>query len=518
VKVQRERIVKATALIAALELLTAGAGLLKQMLVAAQFGTSETTDAYVVAMTVVALIQLWLTLPIRQVILPMFRYDLARDGEQHAWANISILLNNLGLIVIVIAAAGWLFAPPLVSLMTPGFEKGTNELAIELTRITMVSIVLISPSMVLEQILFSYERFFLPGITDLVNNLATMLMLLVLGSTYGIYGLATAVVVGAACEFASQLPILWEKRKLYRWRIDLRHPGMREVGRLSFPLLFANSSVEIARITDRIFASLLPGGSLSALSFGSRLISIFSDLLVGPLQKSTFPHFTRLSAEENFPALSRQLSLYFRMMLFLTLPIGIGMMVAAEPIVRVLYQRGAFDETSVRLTSQSLACYALGFPALALGRILTRTFVSLKDTWTPTKTSLMRIGLKILLSWALIHPFALMGLALAESFSQIIRTSLLFFLLPDQVKGQESRNTVKSLGEISVACMLMGVAVYLVKEKITGLFSVHVELATLVLCGVVSYSAFAFLRRAEEVQPLFRALTSLGAKYLPRRS
>jgi hypothetical protein len=86
------------------------------------------------------------------------------------------------------------------------------------------------------------------------------------------------------------------------------------------------------------------------------------------------------------------------------------------------------------------------------------------------------------------------------------------------VKGQESRNTIKSLGEISVACMLMGVAVYVVKEKITGLFSVHVELATLVLCGVVSYSAFAFLRRAEEVQPLFRALTSLGAKYLPRRS
>ncbi|MBI3796734.1 MAG: murein biosynthesis integral membrane protein MurJ [Deltaproteobacteria bacterium] len=517
-KTSREKIVRATVLIAILELLTAGAGLLKQMFIAAQFGTSETTDAYVAAMTVIALIQLWFSLPIRQVILPMFRYDLAQQGEREAWANISILVNNLTLALLLVAAAGWYFAPTLVSLMTPGFEQSTNELAVELIRIMLISIILISVSEVFEQILFSYERFLLPGSTDLVNNSTTVLTLLVLGSAYGIYGLAIAVIVGAACEFFSQLPILWEKRKLYRWKVDWRHPGMREVGRLSFPLLFANSSTEIARITDRIFASLLPAGSLSALSFGSRITGIFSDLLIDPLQKSTFPHFTKLSAEGNFSALSRQLSLYFRMMLFFTLPTAIGMMVTAEPIVRVLYQRGAFDETSVRLTSQSLACYALGFPAAALGRVLTRTFISLKDTWTPTKTSLLRVGLKIFLSWVLIHPFAHMGLALAESLSQIVRTAFLFFLLPDQVKGQESWNTIKSLGKILVTGLLMGVAVYFVKERITGLLSVYMELAALVLCGVVIYAVLAFVRKGEEMQPLIKALASLKVKYFPQKS
>jgi putative peptidoglycan lipid II flippase len=448
----------------------------------------------------------------------MFRYDLARHGEESAWANVSILFNNLVFLLIFIALAAWLLAPALVSLMSPGFEEETNALATALTRITIISIVLIPPSMILEQILFSYERFFLPGITDLVNNLVTVFALLVLGTTYGIYGLATAIVLGAACEFASQLPILWEKWKFYRCKIDLRHPEMREVGRLSLPLLFANSSVEVARITDRIFASLLPAGSLSALAFASRQTTVFLDLFVTPIGKSTFPHFTKLIAEENFQVLSRQISHYFRVLLFLTVPIAVGTMIVAEPIVRILYQRGAFDETSVRITSQSLACYAIGFPALALGRVLTRTFVSLKDTWTPTKQSIIRIGIKVILSWVLVQHFAHVGLALAESASQIIRTLLMFFLLPDQVKGQEEWHTIKSFGQTLAACVLMGVVVYLVKEQISGFFSVPVELVALVLLGIASYGTIAFLRKGEELQSVLKAFTVLSVKALPRKS
>src|SRR5262249_54986923 len=234
--------------------------------------------------------------------------------------------------------------------------------------------------------------------------------------------------------------------------------------------------------------------------------------------KSTFPHFTKLIAEENFQVLSRQISHYFRLLLFLTVPIAVGTMIVAEPIVRILYQRGAFDETSVRITSQSLACYAIGFPALALGRVLTRTFVSLKDTWTPTKQSIIRIGVKVILSWVLVQHFAHVGLALAESASQIIRTLLMFFLLPDQVKGQEEWNTIKSFGQTSAACVLMGVVVYLVKEQITGLFSVPVELGALVLLGIASYGALALFRQGEEMQSLLKAFTALGTKALPRKS
>jgi putative peptidoglycan lipid II flippase len=517
-KAHREKLAQATVLLMILEFLTAVAGLGRQMVVAAKFGTSETTDAYVVAMTVLGLIQLWLLLPIRQVILPMFRYDLTRQGEKDAWGNASILINNLAVVLLLVTLVAWFLTPGLVSLLTPGFDASTNELAATLTRIALFSMVFVVPSTILEQILFSYERFFLPGITDLVNNVVTLIALFILGSAYGIYGLAAAVVCGGLCEFISQTPILWEKRKLYQRKIDLHHPGMHELGRLSFPLLFANSGVELARITDRIFASLLPAGSLSALSFAGRPTSILLDMFVSPLQKSIFPHFTRLSAEGDFQALSRQHSRYMGLLFFLTMPVAVGILVTAEPIVRMLYQRGAFDETSVRLTSQSLACYALGFPALALSRALIRTFVSLKDTWAPTKTSLWRIGVKILLSWLLVYRFAHIGLALAEALSQIFRTVYLFILLPKEVKGQEEWTTVKSFAQTTATCVLMGASVYFVREEISGFWSTPVELSTLVLIGVISYAALSFVRKGEELQSLLATLSSLGAKYLPRRS
>src|SRR6185369_3733984 len=180
-KAHREKIVKATVLLMFLEALTAVAGFGRQMVVAAQFGTSEATDAYVVSMTVLGLIQLWLLLPARQVILPMFRYDLVRHGEQAAWASVSILVNNLTIILLLVTVAAWFLAPTLVSLMTPGFAESTSELSATLTRITLISIVFIVVSTVLEQILFAYERFFLPGITDLVNNVVTLLAILALG-------------------------------------------------------------------------------------------------------------------------------------------------------------------------------------------------------------------------------------------------------------------------------------------------------------------------------------------------
>jgi putative peptidoglycan lipid II flippase len=517
-KAHRQKLAQATVLLMGLELLTAVAGLGRQMVVAAKFGTSETTDAYVVSMTVLGLIQLWLLLPIRQVILPMFRYDLAKQGEKEAWGNASVLINNLAIILLLVTLAAWVLTPGLVSLITPGFAAETNELAATLTRITLISMVFVVLATVLEQILFSYERFFLPGITDLVNNLVTLSALLILGGTYGIYGLAAAVVCGGICEFVSQTPILWEKRKLYKWKIEPRHSGMRELGRLSFPLLFANSGMELARITDRIFASLLPAGSLSALSFAGRPTAILLDMFVSPLQKSIFPHFTKLSAEGDFQALSRQHSRYMGLLFFLTLPIAVGIVVTADPLVRMLYQRGAFDETSVRLTSQSLACYAIGFPALALSRALIRTFVSLKDTWAPTKTSLWRIGVKILLSWLLVYRFAHVGLALAEALSQIFRTVYLFILLPKEVKGQEEWATLKSFAQTAATCVLMGVGVYLVREEINGFWSTPIELGTLVLIGIVSYVVLSFLRKGEELQSLLTTLSSLGAKYLPRRS
>lgn len=468
-------------------------------------------DAYLIAMTVVGLIQLWFAIPVKQMLVPIFRYDLTEHGERRAWANASVLFNNFVIVLIGAAVLGGFLAPYLVALIAPGFEEDMQALASMLTRITIGSLVFWVLGKMLTQFFFSHGKFFLPGMMDLVDNLIVMGAFLILSSMYGIYGLAIAVVLGAACGFLTQLPILWEKRKLYSGQVDFQHAGTREMGRLSLPLFIANGSGEISRITNRIFASLLPAGSLSALSFASHFIEAPLKLILKPLQQSTFPHFSQLGAEKDFSTLSSQHARYIRAVFFLTLPLAIGIMVTAEPLVRIIYQRGAFDETSVRLTSQALMFYALGLPALAMSKILNRTFYSLKDSWTPAKATLVSTCVRISLSWILLQPLAHMGLALADSIAVTMRVVFLFAVMPAALKGEEVWNTLQSFARTLMICVLMGGMLFATRGNLAGV-SIPLELLSLVLLGAVSYTVLTFVFHKEEVQTLLKVFTAFRKK------
>jgi putative peptidoglycan lipid II flippase len=401
-------------------------------------------------------------------------------------------------------------------MVAPGLEDSTQTLTTSLTRIAMGSVVFMGVERILSQMLFSYERFWLPGIAGSVENLVEVVVFLILAGTYGIYGMAIAVVLGTVSRFLLQLPILWEKRKFYSLRVNLRHPGMIELEKLSFPLLIASSGDQLARVTDRFFASLLAAGSLSALNFAHGLISALNSLLISSFQQSTFPHFSRLSAEHKFDTLSPQLFHYLRVVFFFTAPMVFGIIIIAEPIIRLLYQRGAFDETSVHLTSQALIVYAIGFPATSMARILNRTFFGLKNTTTPSKLAVYRIVIKIILCGLLIRPLGYLSIALAESISQIIRVFLLFFLLPKELKGHEIRKSVISFGQTLAASILMGTLVYLVQEKVEGIFNLPITVAGLVLLGAASYGMITLLTRQKELQSLLDTAKILTANIFMR--
>ena len=513
-KSARGRIVKAAGLLLALRVVEKTTGLLKQIWIAAAFGTSAVMDGYVAATSIIGLILSWVGLPVQQTLIPLFRHDLAQRGERAAWANISVLFNTLLMVLAVIVVLGEVFAPELVGLLAPGFDEQTKSLASSLVRITAISVVFVGMGKVLAQLSFSYEKFFRPGIVGSVNNLVVLALLFGVGANYGIHGLAVATVIGAACEFVLLLPILWQKRKFYSYNVNLRNREVAEMGKLSVPLLLSTGGFELSRITDRIFASLLPAGRLSALAFAHRPITILLEFLIQPLQQASFPHFTKLCARRDFRTLSPQLFRYLRVVFFITLPVAIGIMLTAGPIVQLVYQRGAFDETAVSLTSQALFFYAVGFPAYAMARIFRGVFFGMKDAWTPTKISLGCIGIKIFLAWILVEPLAHRGIALADSVSQIINVLILFYFLPEEIRGQEGWRTVTAFAQTIAACLVIGAVVYFTKESIYGLFGPLIAIVSLILLGGAVYAAIALLLRMEASQSVLKALTELGGKYL----
>jgi putative peptidoglycan lipid II flippase len=510
-------ILRAATLLLVLEAVAQAASLGKQVLIAAGFGTTPAMDGYLVAFSIAALIRAFVQLPIKQTVIPMFRHDLAQRGEPAAWANLSVVLNNLGLILLGLAALVALVAPVLVDLVAPGLDDASEGLSSWLVRILVLGLIFAGLQGMLAQIFFSYRRFLLPGVAGAVDSLVVIGVLLLLAGRLGITGLAVAVVAGSAAQFLLLVPILWQKRRLYTPRVSLRHPQMMEMGRLSLPLLLSSGGAELARVTDRFFASLLAAGSLSALSFAFRLAAAANNLFIDSLQQATFPHFTQLSAEEKFASLSRQLFRYLRMILFLALPLGTGLMVLGDLIVRVVYQRGAFDETSVRLTSEALTFFALGLPALAATRLLSRTFFGLKDTRTPSKVAVVRLVVKVALCGALVVPLAHVGIALADAVSEILRALLLFVRLPAHVKRGEAPEMLRSLARGIAASASMGLLLVVVRQALPPL-ALPLQLLVLVPAGALIYVTLMRALGAEECHTVGKAFGMLSARLLPGRS
>ena len=508
----RKTILRGAAVVAGLQVVEQLTGLLTQTLIAAYFGATAATDAYLVAIGVISLITLWATLPINQVIIPMFRYDLARRGEDQAWRNTSVLLNNLTLLFLVLVAVGWFLAPWLARLVGLGFDDATADLSSSLTRILLFGVVLVGGAAFLSQLWYSYDAFVAPGVAGIAANLGMAAGIVILAHGWGVYGLAIAVVIGNVAQLVVQLPIVWRHRRVYEARVDFRHPGMREMWDLSLPVFVSTGGFQIDRLTDRFFGSVLPAGSLSALVFARLLAAFPEKILFKPFQKTTFPHFTKLIAEEKTAALSRQLFQYIRLVVFLSVPAAAGMILLGDAIVEVVYRRGAFDDRAVQLTTHALALYAVGLPAAFVGHALSNTFIGLKNTKTVMRLSLFRIGTKIALSFALIPVLSHGGIALAESISHVLRTGLLFWMLPTEIRAGETWATVRSVAGTFVATGVMVAAIVGLRTASDGTLHVIAQLAFLVPLGALVYFATSWLSRQAEVEWIGRSLATIARR------
>jgi putative peptidoglycan lipid II flippase len=507
-----QSVVRGTAVLAGLQLLEQLTGFGSQSVVAALFGATARTDAYFVACSVISLLTIWFTVPVEQVAIPIFRHDLSRRGEAAAWQGASVLLCNLMVLASGVAAFAWCLAPHLVSVVGLGFDIQSKALATSLTRCLLVIVVMTVVADYLAQLLLSYERFALSGIAGIAENVVFAAVLFALGATIGVYALAVAMLIAVAVHVVFRLPILWQHRANISLRVDFRHHGMREMRRLGAPSLLSAAGMQAARVADRLFASLLSAGSISALAFALLLIEIPNRLLLQPVQRATFPHFTRLISEENYDEFSRQLFQALRLLFFLAVPATIGLMLVSDLIVRVAFQRGAFDDTAVGLTSRAVFFYAIGLPATFLSRMLDQTFYSLKETRTPMLLTWIRIGSKILLMWILIPALALAGIALAESLSQILRLCAYLCLLPSAIRREDAARTVAAFARTLASTAAMAVVMLLAKTSPEGTLAVTLHLAELVGMGLGSYLLASWVVQPAEMEWFGRSLLAVRGR------
>jgi putative peptidoglycan lipid II flippase len=359
-------------------------------------------------------------------------------------------------------------------LLAPGLGEETGRqaeltrLAIDLTRIMLISPVLFAVSGMFMGILNARRHFLTPALAPMVYNLAIIAAALV---SADVEMLAVGVVLGAALHLAVQLPDLRAAGMSYSFVARWRDQAVREVGALMAPRVLGLAATQVNFYFVAIFfASTLSAGAISGVSFAWLIVMTPLGVIGMAISTAAFPTLAEQAARAD-REMASTLARALRLILFLSLPAGAGLMLLARPLVVVLLQRGAFDTTSTELTAQALLFYALALAAHGAIEITSRGFYALSDTRTPVALAIASMVLNLALAALLVGPLEVRGLALALSIATIIESLCLFLLLVRRVPGLGTSALFAAVSKMAVAtgAMVAAVGLLLITLEASGL-------------------------------------------------
>ncbi|MEP7199605.1 MAG: murein biosynthesis integral membrane protein MurJ [Chloroflexota bacterium] len=483
-------------------------GLLREVVIAAQFGATASLDAYLAAFRIPDILFLLIAGgSLGSAFIPTFTSYLTPrppllEGEGGIPAGAQRLANaiiNLVFITLTLVALGMAaLAPWLVAtIVAPGFAPEQQALTANLMRVMLIATVIFGVSGIVMGVLNAQQHFLAPALAPIVYNLAIIGGAWLLGPTLGVMGLAVGVVVGALAHLLIQVPAL--VRVQFRWApvLAVRDAGVREVARLMGPRVVGLAITQLNFLVNTILASGLAAGSLAALNYAWLLLMLPNGIVAQALATAIFPTFAAQAARGDTAQLRATLSLALRSLLFLTLPAAVGLFVAREPLIAVLLQRGQFSATSTALTAFALQFYALGLVGHALLEIITRAFYALHDTRTPVVVGGAAMALNIMLSLLLVGWLSFGGLALANSIATTLEAAALVWLLRGRMGGVDGRTLAPAVLKMALAALVMGACLFAFLSFARGA-NLWLIAGGALLVGAASYFGSAFLLRLDE--------------------
>jgi len=439
-------LVKAATIISGATILSRILGYVREMLLAARFGASYTTDAYLTAQDLPYSLFATVSAGLVMVFIPVYREVLQRQGERAAENLVRSVLTLTLLVTVLLLLLGWALAPWFVPALVPRFPAQVQALTISLTRTMLPMLLFMGLAGVATAVLNANQRFTAPAFVGMVNNLPVVLTLLLVAQPSQVHWVAQAVVVGAAAGALMLLPGLRRLGFVYRPRIDWHDPGLAQVGRLILPVLVTTGVIQIQDFFDRFLASGLAEGSISALNYAVRVNSLPYGVVGAAIATVLYPTLASEAAEGNREELGQSAARGLRILSFVLLPMAIGLLVFREPIVQLIFERGAFDPAATRATAYALLFYAPGILLFGWQDFLNRCFWAMQDPRTPMQAAAVLVAFSLLFKLALAGPLAHGGLALGQTLATLVSVAFLLWRLRAQLGTIGGRELAARVG------------------------------------------------------------------------
>ncbi len=502
------RIAKSAGLIGLAILCSRILGFVRDVVIAAMFGTGASAQAFVVAFRVPNMMRdLVAEGATNAAIVPVFSGYRARGEREEFWRLAWVLAKRSAVVLLVIVTLGVVAAPLVVRCIAPGFAGDPERfgLTVLLTRLLVPYLLLIGLTAFAVGVLNADELFAASSWGQSLLNIMVIICAVWLAPQLSepVVALAIGTLVGGVLQLGVLVPSLVRRGFRPVPGAGWTHPGVTQIHRLLVPRTVGSGVYQLSVFIDTVLASLVwivGEGGVAALYYANRLIQFPLAIFGVAVAQASLPAMSAHVVRGEMEELRQTISFTLRVTVCVMIPASVGLAVAAEPIVRTLFERGAFDVYSTDVTTQALVFYSIGLSAYAGMKLLTSVFYAMHDTKTPTAVAAGALATNLGLNLWLMYPLKVGGLALATSISSIGSCVVLFVILQRRLGTLDERRIVRSLARVVAAAAVMGTGCWLMVRQ-------GMPLAATVAGGVVLFLVAALALRVEELRQAWRMVT-----------
>jgi putative peptidoglycan lipid II flippase len=497
-------------------------GLVRDMVVARYFGSGMATDAFFVALRIPNLLRrLFAEGSLTIAFIPIFTEYLRTRSREEALELARVILTLLSIILVIVAISGVLLSPWIVRLQAWGFGATGEkyELTVLLTRITFPYIFLISIVALFMGVLNSLRHFAAPAASPILWNAG------IIGATIWIsphmsrpiVGVALGVIIGGLLQLAIQIPPVI-KRGISLFPIwNPHHPAVKRIGLLMLPAIFGSAIYQFNQFIGTLLASLLPEGSISWLYYADRIVEFPLGVFAIAISTAALPSLSRQAAGKEFDSFRDTLNHSLGLTFFITIPSMAGLIVLGKPLIRLFFERGAFDAFSTEKTAYALIFYSLGLWAFSGIRVIVSAFYAFQDTKTPVKIAVVALTANLAFSLLLMGPLEHGGLALALSIASSLQFCLLLFFFKRRMEAWDLAPVLLSAGKSLIGSAIMALAIAFLSLRwlsptVSGGWVLMAYVLGIVAIGAAVYFVMALILGCPEVSSLLNILKGLNRR------
>lgn len=499
-------------------------GLVREQIFAGMFGAGLAYDAFVVAFRIPNLLRdLFAEGALSAAFITVFTDYDTNKSQKETWQLASNVLVFFGILLSCLTLLGIYFAGPLVDLLASDFSEkaGKIELTILLTKIMLPFLVFISLSAVVMGILNSKGKFFVPAMASAFFNMGSIVggvSLALILPKFGypaITGMAMGTLLGGLLQLLIQFPTLRRCGFKFTPRLRLLDPGLKRIITLMIPAVIGLSPTQINIFINTNFASSCAEGSVSWLNYAFRLVQLPIGVFGVALSIAAMPVLAKHAAEKDISGMKETMVSSLTMVFSLTIPASIGLMFLAEPIIHIIFERGAFTHLDTIATANTLTLYSIGLFAYSANKILVPVFFALEDTRYPLYGAFLAVTTNILLINLTIDSLQHLAIALSTSCSMILNFIFLSIVLHAKTGGYSVGYLLKGLLKICLAGTAMAAFLFWSRSFFADLLTGNIIQSCFILLLIIGIAAtlYGLLLQLLKLQELTAVTSKIYGKF-----